>query len=66
MILKFIGENFQLQNFLPGNDYLNPEIDLIVDDMIENEEKKNYYYFLQNWIKKKINLNLKSLMDLKI
>ena len=39
MILKFIGENFQLLN-LPGKDYLDPELALIIDDTVEVDETK--------------------------
>ena len=39
MILKFTGENFPVASLSPGKDYLKPEINLIVDDMIENVEK---------------------------
>ena len=49
----------------PGKDYLKPEINLIIDDMINNKDKSDFYKFLQDWINKKINLELKSLTDLK-
>ena len=49
----------------PGKDYLNPEINLIIDEMIDNSEKIKFTNFLSNWILKKIDVELKSLIDLK-
>ena len=49
----------------PGKDYLNPEINLIIDDMIENHDKIKFSNFLSEWITKKIKDELKSLIDLK-
>ena len=62
---KIYWENFPIARLLPGKDYLKPEFNLIVDDMIENSEKKKLQFFLENWITEKINLILKSLIDLK-
>ena len=62
---KIYWGKFPIAKLSPGNDYLNPEIDLIVDDMVENSEKKILSTYLQNWISKKILTELKSLMDLK-
>ena len=38
---------------------------LIVDDILENDNKQKLSEFLEKWIKEKINLVLKSLIDLK-
>jgi len=62
---KIYWENFPIAKIGPGKDYLNPEIHLIIDDMIENIDKKRLYEHLQSWISKKILIDLKSLMDLK-
>ena len=62
---KIYWQEYPIARLLPGKDYLKPEFSLIVDDMIENEEKKHLELFLENWINKKINLVLKSLIDLK-
>ncbi len=48
-----------------GSDYLNPKIDLIIDEMIENEERNKLNEYLQKWIIKKINNELNSLIELK-
>ena len=48
-----------------GRDYLNPNIELIVDDILEQDQRKKLTNFLEKWIKNKINTVLKSLIDLK-
>ena len=62
---KIYWEKFPIAKLIAGKDYLNPGIDLIVDEMIENEDKNRLSLYLQNWISKKILTELKSLMDLK-
>ena len=48
-----------------GSDYLNPKIDLIIDEMIENDERNKLNEYLYKWIIKKINTELNSLIELK-
>ena len=62
---KIYWEEFPIAKLEPGKDYLKPAISLIVDEMIETLDKKKLHDFLENWIKNKINLILKSLIDLK-
>jgi ATP-dependent RNA helicase SUPV3L1/SUV3 len=62
---KIYWKNFPIAKLEPGKDYLNPEFVLIVDDMLENELKQKLSFFLDKWIKDKINSVLKSLVDLK-
>ena len=62
---KIYWQNFPIAKLSPGKDYLNPEIKLIIDDMVDNIEKIDFNNFLQDWISKKINTDLKSLTDLK-
>ena len=50
---------------MPGKDYLNPNFELIVDDILEQNQKQKLIDFLNKWIKNKINTVLKSLIDLK-
>ncbi len=50
---------------IPGRDYLNPNIELIVDDILELNQKQKLTNFLNKWIKNKIDFILKSLIDLK-
>ncbi len=62
---KIYWQDFPIAKLSPGKDYLNPEVKLIIDDMVDNIEKINFNNFLQEWISKKINIDLKSLTDLK-
>ncbi len=62
---KVYWNNYPIAKLIPGSDYLNPIINLIVDEMIESNEKLKLNSYLQNWINEKINLELKSLIDLK-
>ena len=62
---KIYWKEFPIAKLLPGKDYLNPEINLVIDDIIEVSERKKLHFFLENWIKNKINLTLRSLIDLK-
>ena len=49
----------------PGKDYLEPEISLIVDDIIETNERNKLKNYIDKWLKEKINFILKSLIDLR-
>ncbi len=62
---KIYWGEYPIAKLLPGKDYLKPEFNLIVDDMIENIEKNKLQNFLDKWINKKINTILKSLIELK-
>ena len=62
---KIYWKNFPIAKLSPGKDYLRPEINLIIDDMIDGTDKSNFAKFLQDWLNKKINFDLKSLTDLK-
>jgi ATP-dependent RNA helicase SUPV3L1/SUV3 len=62
---RIYWKKFPIAKIEPGNDYLNPTIYLIVDDILENNDKQKLSDFIEKWIKKKINIVLKSLIDLK-
>ena len=62
---KIYWGEFPIAKLLPGKDYLKPEFNLIIDDMIDTSEQKKLQIFLEKWINKKINFILKSLIDLK-
>ncbi len=62
---KIYWKNFPIAKLEAGKDYLNPELFLIVDDILENNDKQKLSEFIEEWIKKKINFILKSLIDLK-
>ena len=62
---KIYWKNYPIAKLIPGSDYLNPQIYLIVDEMIEYDEKLKLNTYLQKWINEKIKIELKSLIDLK-
>ena len=62
---KIYWREFPIAKLFPGKDYLKPELNLIIDDMIETIEQKKLQIFLEKWINKKIHLILKNLIDLK-
>ncbi len=49
----------------PGRDYLNPNIVLIVDDILETDQLKKLNDYLVKWLKNKIQNVLSSLIDLR-
>ena len=63
--LKIYWENFPIAILRKGKDYLSPEIELIIDDMIENKDRSKLNMFLEKWIKDKIEDELESLIKLK-
>ena len=50
-----------MSKLISGKDYLNPNFELIVDDILEQNQKQKLIDFLDKWIKNKINTVLKSL-----
>jgi len=62
---KIYWEKFPIAKLLPGKDYLDPELSLIIDDIIEVAEQKKLQEYLEKWLKEKINFVLKSLIDLR-
>jgi len=62
---KIYWKKFPIAKLLPGKDYLDPELSLIIDDIVNSKEKKDLEKYLQKWIKEKIRTLLKSLIDLK-
>ncbi len=62
---KIYWQQFPIAKLEPGKDYLNPNINLIIDDMIENSDKSKLTQHLSKWIIKKVEDELKSLIDLK-
>ena len=63
--LKIYWNNFPIAYLVKGNDYLKPEINAIVDDVVETEHKNKLQNFLKTWLNKKINIELGSLIKLK-
>ncbi len=62
---KIYWNNASIGKLIPGKDYLNPNIELIVDDILEINQRNKLTNFLEKWLRNKINIILKSLFDLK-
>ena len=48
-----------------GKDYLNPNFEIIVDDILEKNQKQKLIDYIDKWLKNKINTMLESLINLK-
>ena len=62
---KIYWNKYPIAKLSPGKDYLNPEIELIIDDMIEFTEQKELKDYLLKWLSNKITIELDSLFKLK-
>ena len=69
-ILK-LNEDFRIYwldnpiaKIIPGKNYLEPDIDLITDDILDLDSKNKLKEFLHNWLKNLINTELKDLVNL--
>ena len=62
---KIYWKKFPIAKLSPGKNYLEPEINLIIDDIVEKEDQDRLYYSIMLWIKNKVNNVLKNLTDLK-
>ena len=62
---KIYWNNFPIAKLSTGNDYLNPNFELIVDENIEQNQNQKLSEYINKWIQDKINIVLKSLIDLK-
>ncbi|MDA9731091.1 helicase-related protein [Candidatus Pelagibacter sp.] len=62
---KIYWKDSSIAKLIAGRDYLNPNIELIVDDILEQDQKQKLTNFIEKWIKNKIDNVLKSLVDLK-
>jgi len=51
---KIYWGKFSIAKLLPGKDYLDPELALIIDDTIEVAEKKKLSDYLEKWLSEKI------------
>ncbi len=63
--LKLYWNNFPIAYLSKGNDYLKPEITVIVDDVIETDDKNKLQNFLKKWLNGKIHRELDGLIELK-
>ena len=62
---KIYWNNFPIAILAKGADYLSPELNLIIDDIVENDEKLKLHSFLKKWLDTKIIDELDSLLKLK-
>jgi ATP-dependent RNA helicase SUPV3L1/SUV3 len=62
---KIYWNNFTIAKLTPGNDYLSPSFELIVDDILEQNQRQKLSSFIKKWLKDKIDTVLQSLIDLK-
>ena len=62
---KMYWDKFAIAKLTSGKDYLNPNFELIVDDILEQNQKQKLKNFIDKWLKNKINNVLKSLVDLR-
>ena len=62
---RIYWNKFAIAKLTPGNDYLSPNFDLIVDDIIEQDQRQKLSTFINKWIRNKIDTVLQSLIDLK-
>jgi len=62
---KIYWKKFPIAKLFTGKDYLNPELILIIDDILESDQRKKLSDYLDKWITEKIGTVLKSLIDLK-
>jgi ATP-dependent RNA helicase SUPV3L1/SUV3 len=62
---KIYWNKFPIAKLSSGKDYLNPNFELIVDEVLEQTPKQKLSHFIDNWLKNKIDTVLKSLIDLK-
>ena len=62
---KIYWNDFPIARLTTGNDYLNPNFDLIIDDIVDQNTRQKLKEYINKWIHTKINNVLKSLIDLK-
>ncbi|AFS48028.1 helicase family protein [alpha proteobacterium HIMB5] len=62
---KIYWNKFPIAKIIPGKDYLSPNLEIIVDEMLEQKQRQKLINFLKKWLSEKINLELKSLIDLR-
>ncbi|MDC3391117.1 helicase-related protein [Candidatus Pelagibacter sp.] len=62
---KIYWQKSPIAKLISGRDYLNPNIELIADDIIEDNQTQKLINYLKKWLKNKIDTVLESLVDLK-
>ena len=62
---RIYWNNSPIVKLVAGKDYLEPDFELIIDDILGQNQKQKLINFIEKWLKNKINTTLKSLVDLK-
>ncbi len=62
---KIYWNKFPIAILSTGTDYLNPNFNLIIDDIVEQGPRQKLSDYIHKWIQTKINEVLKNLIDLK-
>ena len=62
---KIYWNSFVIAKLTSGNDYLSPNFELVVDDILEQDQRQKLNLFIKKWLKNKIDTVLQSLIDLK-
>ena len=62
---KIYWNTFAIAKLTSGLDYLNPNFELIVDDILEQDQRQKLILFIKKWLKNKIDTTLQSLIELK-
>ena len=62
---KIYWQKSPIAKLTSGRDYLNPNVELIVDEILEHNQTQKLVNYLEKWLKNKIDTILKSLIDLK-
>ena len=62
---KIYWNAFAIARLTPGKDYLSPNFELIVDDILNRGHRQRLSNFIEKWLKNKIDIILQSLIDLK-
>ena len=56
---KIYWKKSPIAKLMSGRDYLNPNIELIVDDILERNQTQKLIIFLEKWLENKINTSFK-------
>ncbi len=62
---KIYWNKFAIAKITQGNDYLNPNFELIVDDIVEKNQREKLSNYIYKWLKNKVDTVLQSLINLK-
>ena len=61
---KILWKGNPIAVIVPGKDYLNPKIKLLIDDSLDAEEQNELKIYLEKWIDKEKNLYLSDLIKI--